>query len=298
MELTDLQKQILTPFIAEMVRALESMAGLIANSGEAFQDKVEEFRFKGYAVAARTHGNIEGVVLLHNYVETALAIGNGLRSKMLDLTDNKNEIDDEMQGALAEWGNTVIGRATRSLEAMKLGIVFEPPFFILNTKDMDFMMSGVREIVSIPIHIEEVGRFYFNYLLIDVKSGQREDPKEKKIMVVDDAKFIRLAIKKYLKQLGYENIIEASNGREAVEMHAKEKPAIIFLDVVMPELAGNEALKEIRATDSKTPIVMLSSVADQTVVDECERMGISGYIIKPLTAEDGPDVLKKFLTSA
>ncbi|MBU0991934.1 MAG: response regulator [Proteobacteria bacterium] len=121
-------------------------------------------------------------------------------------------------------------------------------------------------------------------------------PKDAKIMVVDDTKIIRFAMKKYLKSLGYENIIEAVDGNDAVRKHAEEKPAIIFMDVVMPGLTGDKALQQIRSQDTETPVVMLTSVADESTINECERAGIAGYIIKPITVEDGPDVLKRYLS--
>ena len=312
---TDIKMNMLKPFIDETISSLEEMAYLIAHPGEAFTDKVEDFRFKGYAIAAKTHGNLEMVILIHHYIETAVAIGNRLRFNILKSRNELHEINEVMQAALSEWGNTAIGRATQNLEDLNLGIRFEPPFFILNTEIMEPLLQNVKEIISVPIHIDDVGRFYLNLLIITSKAGETKDvpkkqkgekipdetkaapkiQKDDKILVVDDSKFIRLSIKKFLNSLGYENILEAANGVEAVEMHAKEKPAIIFMDIVMPEMTGDEALEKIRATDMHTPIVMLSSVTDSTVIDRCNQVGVSGYIVKPLTAEDGPGRLKEYL---
>jgi CheY-like chemotaxis protein len=296
---THIKMNMLKPFIDETVKSLEEMADLKAHAGEAFIDSVENFRFKGYAIAAKTYGKLEMVILLHNYSETALAIGNRLRSHILNETNELPEINEEMQSALAEWGNTTIGRSTQSLEALKLGIRFEPPYFILNTENMEHLLKNVKDIISVPVHIDNVGRFYLNLLMINSKAGGIKDaPKiqrNEKILVVDDSRFIRISIKRFLSSLGYENIVEAANGVEAVRMHAKEKPAIIFMDIVMNEMIGDEALEKIRETDSDTPIVMLSSVNDHTMIDRCDRIGASGYIVKPLTAEDGPERLKEFL---
>ena len=296
---TEIKTNMLKPFIDETIKSLEEMAHLKAHADEAFIDKVEDFRFKGYAIAARTHGNLEMVILLHNYVETALAIGNRLRFHILNEADELSEINEEMQAALAEWGNTAIGNATQSLETLKLGIRFEPPYFILNTENMEPLLKNVEEIISVPVHIDGVGRFYFNLLMINSNAGETKPTSRiqtgEKILIVDDSRFIRLSLKRFLNSMGYENVVEAANGIEAVEMHAKEKPAIIFMDIVMPEMTGDEALKKIRATDKQTPIVMLSSVTDNTVIDSCNQIGVSGYIVKPLTAEDGPGRLKEFL---
>jgi two-component system, response regulator PdtaR len=119
--------------------------------------------------------------------------------------------------------------------------------------------------------------------------------KTAKIMVVDDMKMIRSSMKRYLEKLGYNNIVFAEDGVQAAEQHWKERPEFIFMDVVMPNSTGVEALQVIREADKKTPIVMLTSVAEESVMSKCEALGISGYILKPLTMETGPDVLAEFL---
>lgn len=209
-------------------------------------------------------------------------------------TGRIGEIDDEMSEALKEWSNTLIGHATKTLSH----IVFDPPEFILNTERMDSFLEGVETIYSVPIHVEDVGRFYFNYLLYPsgtTTEGKTKLATDKKILIVDDSPVIRKMLKRFFNVLGYENIIEAGDGLEAILMHAKEKPAIIFMDLVMPKVRGDEALKRIRDTDQETPIVMLSSVSDEEVIENCNRLGSAGYIVKPLTATTGPDELKKYL---
>lgn len=119
-----------------------------------------------------------------------------------------------------------------------------------------------------------------------------------KILVVDDMKMIRSSMKRYLSTMGYNNIVFAEDGQQAVEMHWQERPEFIFMDVVMPNATGVEALEMIRDGDKKTPVVMLTSVAEESVMKKCEQLGILGYILKPLTMETGPDVLKEFLAKA
>jgi CheY-specific phosphatase CheX len=165
MELNAIQTQILKPFVDETIQSLESMAGLKATAGDGFPDDVENFRFKGYAVAAETSGVISGKILMHHYIETALEIGNKVRANLLGEEDEIYELDDEMRDALAEFGNTAIGLAMRELGQSDMGIKFTPPYFIGTTTEMTKLLDNVVEIISIPIHIENVGRFYFNYLL-------------------------------------------------------------------------------------------------------------------------------------
>ena len=165
MNLNELQGRILAPFAAETIRSLKQLAQIQANAGDGFEDEVEKFRFKGYAIATEVSGAIPGKVLLHLYPETALEVGNRVLTSMMGEPSAQEALNDDVQDALAEWGNTLIGLATRALEESDLGVTFTPPFFVRDTEQMNDLMRGVTEIVSIPIHTEGAGRFYFNYLL-------------------------------------------------------------------------------------------------------------------------------------
>lgn len=120
-------------------------------------------------------------------------------------------------------------------------------------------------------------------------------PKESTVMLVDDSRLIRSAMKKYFKELGYENVIEAADGNEAVEMHLSSHADFIVMDVVMPNLAGNHALAKIREVDKNTPVVMLTSVSEDQMIKECEAHGVLGYILKPIDKTEGPKILSNFL---
>lgn len=292
----DIQKKMLAPFIFEAKSTLGEMADLKVDSGDVFEDKVEDFRFKGHAVAIRTHGKIEGVILLHNYIETALEISNRVRKNLLGDAEEYSEMNEEMQGALAEWGNIITGRATQRLELLKMGFTFEPPQFIYDTENMGAILKGVQEIVSVPVHIDGVGRFFLNLLLYSEEdsSGKQAIALGEKVLIVDDSPIIRASMKKVVSALGYNNVIEAGSGKEAIEKHSAESPAIMFMDIVMPEMNGDEALAAIRDKDKETPIVMLSSVADQTVIEKCNGLGATGYIVKPFSLKDGPEILREY----
>lgn len=297
MSLTTIQNEILKPFVDETLENLKTMAHMNGHCDDGFVDDPEQFRFKGYAICCETQGHIDGVVLLHHYPETAIAMGNAIRASMLGDDEELDEITEDMSDALAEWGNTVIGRAMSGLAEKNLGIRFEPPYFVHDTETMASILTGVTEIISVPVHVENVGRFYFNYLIRSISEDFSEPAsKGRKVMVVDDMKMIRRSLRRFLGELGYDNVVEAENGLVAVEKFKSEQPDIVFLDVVMPELSGNEALKQIRAMNKDAQIVMLSSVADNEIIDECKALGISGYIIKPLTTETGAATLGKFLS--
>ena len=167
MELYKVHTQILMPFVNETVSALKNMADLEGSPGPGRQQTVAEFPHHGYAVCvvAKTFGEIEGKVLMHHTDDTALEIGNRVRSKMLGENSQSEEINDDVSEALTEFSNTIIGLATRALRDSNLRITFSPPIFIGNAQDMDFIMDGVVEILSIPIKVNGTGEFSFSYLL-------------------------------------------------------------------------------------------------------------------------------------
>jgi CheY-like chemotaxis protein len=120
-------------------------------------------------------------------------------------------------------------------------------------------------------------------------------PLNAKILLCDDSRIIRLSMSRILNELGYHNLIEADDGARGVEQHAAEQPDLIFLDIVMPNMTGDEALAKIRAVDKATPVIMLSSVAKQSQIDACSALGILEFVLKPLTAEDGKETLRGLL---
>jgi CheY-like chemotaxis protein len=115
------------------------------------------------------------------------------------------------------------------------------------------------------------------------------------IMIVDDSKLVRLAMTKLFQSLGYHNIMEAADGVEAVNLHAKQRPDLILLDIVMPNMRGDEALALIRATDTTTPIIMLSSVSKESEIAACRSYGITEFVVKPIVSEGGKAVLAEQL---
>lgn len=119
--------------------------------------------------------------------------------------------------------------------------------------------------------------------------------KEAKILVADDSRVIRMAVKRMLAELGYANVIEAADGAEAVKTYHSQKPDLIMLDIVMPNMNGDEALREIRIKDESTPVLMLSSVARESQIESCKALGITEFITKPITAQTGVERLQPIL---
>ena len=116
----------------------------------------------------------------------------------------------------------------------------------------------------------------------------------KKILVVDDAAFMRLSIKTMLDKNGFEVVGEAENGRKAIEMYKMLKPDIVTMDITMPEMSGVEALTEIIKFDPKATVLMLSAMGQEGIVKDAVIKGAKGFIIKPFKEEYLLKALSKF----
>ncbi|MCM2678531.1 response regulator [Echinimonas agarilytica] len=315
MSVETIHKIILHPFIQESLSSLKAMTGLEGRADEAFIDNVEDFRFKGYAVCSDMKGNLDGVILMHHYSETAVAVGQAVQLSLVGESNDSDTLNEDLVSALEEWGNTIVGRATHLLQKHNLGFEFASPHVALDLEDMTPYLKGVKQIVTVPVHVEGVGRYYFNLLVREVQqdnvytdvnltseahiippplNGVPVD-KNALIMTVDDSPMIRKAIVRLLADMGYTNTIEADDGASAVEMMRSDKPDFVFMDVVMKQVNGDRALEAIRSFDTQTPVVMLSSVTDSTVVDRCQQLGVHGFIFKPLNAENSLELLRSYL---
>jgi two-component system chemotaxis response regulator CheY len=102
-----------------------------------------------------------------------------------------------------------------------------------------------------------------------------------RILVADDAAFMRMMIKNILTQNGHEVVGEAENGAEAVERYAELKPDVTTMDITMPEKDGIAALKEILAADPSAKVVMCSALGQEAKVIESIRSGAKDFVVKP-----------------
>ncbi|MFZ3209626.1 MAG: response regulator [Geobacteraceae bacterium] len=106
-----------------------------------------------------------------------------------------------------------------------------------------------------------------------------------KVMVVDDALFIRNMLRDILEEAGCEIITEAVDGMEAVAKYREFRPDITIMDIIMPVKNGIEALNEIIAFDSSARVVMCSAVGQQPLVRAAQAAGALDFIIKPFNPE-------------
>ncbi|OQA24755.1 MAG: Chemotaxis protein CheY [Firmicutes bacterium ADurb.Bin354] len=114
-----------------------------------------------------------------------------------------------------------------------------------------------------------------------------------KILVVDDAAFMRMMIKDILTKNGYEVAGEAENGNVAVSKYAEVKPDLVLMDITMPEKDGIQALKEIKAGDSNAKVIMCSAMGQQAMVIEAIQSGARDFIVKPFRADRVIEAVKK-----
>jgi two-component system, chemotaxis family, chemotaxis protein CheY len=105
-----------------------------------------------------------------------------------------------------------------------------------------------------------------------------------KILICDDSSLLRKKLTQELQSRNCE-VMEAKNGKEAVMMFLKEHPHGVFMDIVMPEVGGMEALKAIREIDKKAYVVMLSSAGSSAKLLESLKLGAVDFIQKPYTSQ-------------
>lgn len=108
--------------------------------------------------------------------------------------------------------------------------------------------------------------------------------KKAKILIVDDAIFMRRMLGDILKEAGHEIVGEAVNGREAIEKYRKVRPDVVTMDIIMPEMGGIEAVKDIISNDKAAKILMVSAMGQQQLVVEAIQAGAKDFIVKPFEA--------------
>ncbi len=106
-----------------------------------------------------------------------------------------------------------------------------------------------------------------------------------KILLVDDAAFMRKVIKDTLTKNGYTDLYEAVDGADAVEKFTEINPDLVIMDITMPNMDGLEALKAIRAKDSNASVVMCSAMGQESMVIDAIQSGAKDFIVKPFKSD-------------
>ncbi|HHX10128.1 MAG TPA: response regulator [Firmicutes bacterium] len=113
-----------------------------------------------------------------------------------------------------------------------------------------------------------------------------------KILVADDAMFMRNRTSKLLTANGYE-VVEASNGEEAVKRYFEEKPDVVLMDITMPEMDGIEALKQLKAEDPDVKVIMVTAMGQQSMVLEAIKAGARDFVVKPFDPDQLLEAVRK-----
>lgn len=114
-----------------------------------------------------------------------------------------------------------------------------------------------------------------------------------RVLVVDDAAFMRMMVKDILTKNGYEVVGEAENGMKAVEKFNELRPDLVTMDITMPEMDGISAVKAIKKIDPKAKIVMCSAMGQQAMVIEAIQAGARDFIVKPFQADRVLEAVRK-----
>lgn len=120
-----------------------------------------------------------------------------------------------------------------------------------------------------------------------------EQTMSKRILIVDDAAFMRMMIKDILSKNGFEVVGEAADGVQAIEKYAELKPDLVTMDITMPEMDGIAALKEIKAKDPNAVIIMCSAMGQQAMVIDAIQAGAKDFIVKPFQADRVIEAISK-----
>jgi len=125
-----------------------------------------------------------------------------------------------------------------------------------------------------------------------------DNSKKIRILVVDDFSTMRKIIKNILKQLGFENIVEADDGATGWEVLNREKIDFIISDWNMPKMPGIDFLRKVRASEEfrDLPFLMVTAEAQQANIIEAVQAKVSNYIVKPFTADSMGQKIAKILS--
>lgn len=114
-----------------------------------------------------------------------------------------------------------------------------------------------------------------------------------KVMICDDSIFVRKKMKEAVMAAGVTDIIDASDGQQAIDKYKEEKPDLVFMDIIMPVKDGVAALTEIKSFDSNAKVIMASSVGTQENLKEAILVGAYDFLQKPINNEDVAKIIAK-----
>lgn len=116
-----------------------------------------------------------------------------------------------------------------------------------------------------------------------------------RVLVVDDAIFVRAAVKKYVEKAGHEVVGEGGDGQEALEVFEEVRPDAVIMDITMPRMSGLEALQAIKNIDKDVKVIMCSAMGQQDSIAAAIQFGATDFVIKPFTEDQIVAKIKQVL---
>ena len=123
----------------------------------------------------------------------------------------------------------------------------------------------------------------------------KEETAVARILIVDDAKFMRITLTTILTKANHVVVGEGENGKEAVRLFRELDPDIVTMDITMPEMSGLDAVKEIRKEFPDAKIIMCSAMGQQKMVVEAIEAGAKDFIVKPFDENRVVDAINRVL---
>ncbi len=117
------------------------------------------------------------------------------------------------------------------------------------------------------------------------------------VLICDDAIFMRMVIGQVMTQAGFEIIGEAEDGLQAVDKYQELRPDVVTMDLLMPEMTGIDAVREIIKYDSDACIVMCSSIGQEALITEAMEAGAMSWVVKPFRPPQLLDAIESALQS-
>ncbi len=116
-----------------------------------------------------------------------------------------------------------------------------------------------------------------------------------KILIADDSQFMRKMLKDILTKEGFTDLIEAEDGNETLAKYEKEKPDLLLLDIIMPNLDGLGALKKMDTSDIEKKVIIITAVGQEKMKADARALGVKHYIVKPFQEKEVIEAVKKTL---
>lgn len=200
------------------------------------------------------------------------------------------QLDADAQDILGEFLNTFVGQTISEWDKLGLPVRFGTPR-TLRDEDVEFYNTAPSQPYLIILTLT-VSHVVIRVTFVE-KSGKGVHVP--RILIVDDSALIRRLLKKAFEDIGFQTD-EAGDGQEAVQKHKSFKPDLTIMDLIMPRMGGLDAIVEIRESTPNAKFVILTSTARKDEIVTAKTLGITHYIVKPVTNMAGfRDEIRKII---